>query len=142
MEKLLQTPYAKEHVPDWHDKLDTVQNYKKDDTEIENTTAELPQREEWMLLADLYPRSCAPDIQSQKISNSDYNWQTDRFKYQESQIKQMSSWIKINRDASTQESLLQRENVDISTFSEMQKRAYDIIKTHSEQPSPKIPYYL
>lgn len=49
----------------------------------------------------------------------------------------MSSWIKINRDASTQESLLQRENVDISTFSEMQKRAYDIIKTHSEQPSPK-----
>lgn len=46
----------------------------------------------------------------------------------------MSSWIKINRDASTQESLLQRENVDISTFSEMQKRAYDIIKTHSEQP--------
>jgi len=79
----------------------------------------------------------APDIQSQNISNSDYNWQNDRLKYQESQIRQMSSWIKINKDASTQESLLQRENVDISTFSEMQKRAYDIIKAHSEQPSPK-----
>ena len=23
----LETPYAKEHVTDWHDKLDTVQNY-------------------------------------------------------------------------------------------------------------------
>ena len=49
----------------------------------------------------------------------------------------MFSWIKFNRDASTQESLLQRENVDISPFSEMQKRGYDIIKAHSEQPSPE-----
>ena len=45
----LQTPYTKEHVPDWHDKLDTVQNYKKDDTEIKHPTEELPQREECML---------------------------------------------------------------------------------------------
>lgn len=58
-----------------------------------------------MLLADLVLRSRASDIQLQKISNSDYNWQTDRLKYQGSQIKQMSPWIKINRDASTKESL-------------------------------------
>ena len=38
MENFLETPYAKEHVSDWHDKLDTMQNYKKDDTEIEHTT--------------------------------------------------------------------------------------------------------
>ena len=54
----------------------------------------------------------------------------------------MSSWIKINKDASTQESLFQREKVDINTLSEMQKRAYDIIKAHSEQPSPKDPLLL
>lgn len=95
----LETPYVKEHVPDWHDKLDTVQNYKKDDTKTEHTTQELPQHEEWILLPDLVPGSCASDIQSQKISNSDYNWQSDRLKYQESQIREMSSWIKINKDA-------------------------------------------
>ena len=37
----LETPYAKEHVTDWYDKLNTVQNYKKYDTEIEPTTKEL-----------------------------------------------------------------------------------------------------
>ena len=30
-----------------------------------------------------------------------------------------------------------QKKVDISTLSEMQKRAYYIIKAHSEQPSPK-----
>ena len=51
----LETPYAKEHVTDWH-KLDTVQNYKKYDTDIEPTTKELTSSTQG---ADSFSRSCS-----------------------------------------------------------------------------------
>lgn len=35
MEKFLEILYVKEYVFDWYDKLDIMQNYKKDDIEIE-----------------------------------------------------------------------------------------------------------
>ena len=89
--EFLETPYAKEHVPDWHERLDTVQNFNENDTDTEHTAQELPQREEWMLLADLVPGSFVTAEQSQQIVNSGYNWQNDRLNYQESQIREMSS---------------------------------------------------
>ena len=52
----LDTPYTKEHVTDWHDKLNTVQNYKKYDTEIEPTTKELTSSTQG---ADSFSRSCS-----------------------------------------------------------------------------------
>ena len=51
----------------------------------------------------------------------------------------MSSWLKINRDTSTQESLLSRENVDVSTFSDMRKRAYnDCYKQHNAHSTKQL----
>ena len=48
-------------------------------------------------------------------------------KYQESQIIEMSSWIKTNKESFTSTTKT-KQNIDISTFSDMQKFAYDIIK--------------
>jgi len=53
----------------------------------------------------------------------------------------MSSWIKTNKQAFTPKTTT-NQNVDVSTFSEMQKRAYNIIKAYSEKPSPKDPLLL
>ena len=53
----LQTQYAKQHVPDWHEKLQTLENLSENDTDCENISQQLPQREEWMHLADLIPGS-------------------------------------------------------------------------------------
>ena len=62
--------------------------------------------------------------------------------YLDSQIREMSSWIKTKKDRLTANVVMQEENVDVSTFSDMQKRGYDIIKAHSEQPCPKDPLFL
>ena len=53
----LQTQYAKQHVPDWHEKLQTLESLSENDTDCENISQQLPQREEWMHLADLIPES-------------------------------------------------------------------------------------
>ena len=53
----------------------------------------------------------------------------------------MSSWITTNKQAFTPKTIT-NHNVDVSPFSEMQKRGYNIIKVHSENPSPKDPLLL
>ena len=126
---------------DWHDKLENVQNYSNDDTTVQETTQDLPAREEWMLLSDLIPGVFVTTDQSQQIVNSHYNWQSDRLKYQQSKIKEMSSWIKTNKESFTS-TIRTEQNTDISTFSDMQKCAYDIIKRHSQKPYPKDPLLL
>lgn len=34
------------------------------------------------------------------------------------------------------------QNIDVSTFSDMQKCGYNMIKAHSEQPYPKDPFLV
>ena len=51
----------------------------------------------------------------------------------------MPSSLKINRDTSTPESLLRRENVDVSTFSDMRKCAYnDCYKQHNAHSTKQL----
>ena len=91
----------KKNIPNWHAKLQSVQNYSDDDTIAQETTQELPAHEEWMLVSDLAPRSFVTTDQPQQIVDLHYNWQSDRLKYQESQIREMSSWIKPNKESFT-----------------------------------------
>jgi len=76
--EFLKTSYAKEHVPNSHDKFDTIQNYNENDTDTEHATQEIPQREEWMLLADLVPGSFIAIDESHEIATTNCNWQNDR----------------------------------------------------------------
>ena len=138
----LETSYAREHVPDWYEKLHTVQNYSEHDTDIQHTPQELPQREEWMLLADLVPGSFVTIDGTQQTLHSDYDWQNDKLKYEDSQIKEMPSWLKTNKQTLAPQLNMPQENIDVSTFSDMQKYAYDIIKTHSEQSCSSDPLLL
>ena len=114
----------KKNIPNWHAKLQSVQNYSDDDTIAQETTQELPVREEWMLLSDLAPRSFVTTDQPQQIVDSHYNCQSDRLKYQESQIREMSSWIKTNKESFTSTTRTE-QNIDIyiAKYSEMQKHA-------------------
>lgn len=137
----METPYAKENVPDWHDKLQTIQNYGDNDTISQETTQELPPCEEWMLLSDLVPGTFITTDQPQQIVTSNYNWELDTLKYQESQIREMSSWIKTKKEVFITTTSTE-QNIQISTFSDMQKCAYDTIKRHSEEPYPKDPLLL
>ena len=79
--------------------------------------------------------------QSPDPIHTSYNWQNDRLKYEESQIREMSSWIQTSKQTFKPRTATD-QNIDIITFSEMQKQGYTIIKAHSEQPFPKHPLLL
>ena len=53
----------------------------------------------------------------------------------------MPSWIKTYKDALTPEVIIPKECA-VTTSSDMQKCAYDIITTHSDLPCPKDPLLL
>ena len=59
-----------------------------------------------------------------QIVDSYYNWQSDRLKYQEIQIREMSSWIKTNKESFTSTTRTE-QNIDIyiAKYSDMQKHA-------------------
>ena len=52
----------------------------------------------------------------------------------------MPSWKKCKKD--TFSVALAQPNIDVTTFSDMQARVYNIIKAHSEQALPKDPLLL
>ena len=139
----LETPYAKQHVPDWYEKLHSMQNKSHEEPDIDPTSQELPQREEWMHLADLVPESFVnTDNTMHETLHPDYDWQNDKLKYADHQIGEMPSWIKTKKDTLGPTVVLQQHNTDVNTFSDMQRHAYNIVKAHSEQACPKEPLLL
>ena len=123
----LQTPYAQSNVPDWFDKFQAViQNQEPEDEPfVEQETT----REEWMILSDLN----TPFDNSEQTPDSTYDWHLDRANYSEQQIQEMSTWIKKNKEEYTIDE--QYDVADVNSFSEMQKLAYDIVKSHFNDAS-------
>ena len=128
--QFLQTPYAEATVPDWFDKLqDVIRTQEEPDIEI--TISDNNTREEWMIISDLH----IPIETSDQDSSTLYNWQQDRTGYTEQQIGEMSAWIKAQKELGTHINNKYHQIVDVNSFSEMQKHAYDIVKNHSEDCS-------
>ncbi|CAB3985549.1 ATP-dependent DNA helicase PIF1 [Paramuricea clavata] len=120
--EFLQRPYGQSNVPDWFDKLQAViqsQEPEDEPSEEQETT-----REEWMILSDLN----TPFDNSEQTPESTYDWHLDRANYSEQQIQEMPTWIKTNKEEYTVDE--QYDVVDINSFSEMQKLAYNIVKSH------------
>ena len=61
----------------------------------EHATQELPQHEEWMLLTELVPGALNAIDESHETLHTTYNWQNDRLKFKDSQIREMSSWLRM-----------------------------------------------
>ena len=125
--EFLHTPYGQSNVPDWFDKLQAVNQSQEpeDEPSVEQKTT----REEWMILSDLH----TPFDNSEQTPDSTYDWHLDRANYSEQQIQEMPTWIKTSKEEYTVDE--QYDAVDTNSFSEMQKLAYDIVKTHFEDTS-------
>ena len=123
----LQTLSAQEQVPDWLDKLQFIVQSQQDNDdqpydEHDNT------REEWMVSSNLN----SPFDNLVKIPVSANEWHYDRNHYSEQQISEMPTWIKTMRE----DYVINADyDIDINSFSEMQKLGYDIIKTHFQDVS-------
>ena len=71
---------------------------------------------------------------TEQTPESTHDWHLDRPNYSEQQIQEMLTWIKTNKEKYT---IDQQYDVDINSFSEMQKLAYDIVKSHFDDASPE-----
>ena len=118
----LQTPYGQSNVPDWFDKLQAV--IQSQEPEDEPSEEQERTQEEWMILSDL----ATPFDNSEQTSESTHDWRLDRANYLEQQIHEMPTWIKTNKEEYTIDE--QYDIVDVNSFSEMQKLAYDIVNSH------------
>ena len=67
----LQSDHAQNYVPDWHDKLEDLQEYSDSDLHTEESP-ESEQREEWMILADFSISNNSSDPEASSL----HNWQT------------------------------------------------------------------
>lgn len=124
--EFLQTPYAQTIVPDWFDKLqDVIQSQEEPDTE--SIESDSNTREEWMIISDLH----TPFENSHETLPSTHDWHQDRVRYTDQQIGEMPTWIKTMKEQANDITHQNYEVVDINSFSEMQKLAYTIVKTHS-----------
>ncbi|XP_027036501.1 uncharacterized protein LOC113665051 [Pocillopora damicornis] len=111
----------------------TKKNLSENDTDCENISQQLPQWEESGSFVNTTEETLQPDC-------NNYNWQNNKCKYEHHIIGEMPSWVKSKKD--TFSVALPQQNIDISTFSDMQAHAYNMINAHSEQASPKDPLLL
>ncbi len=70
---------------------------------------------------------------SEQTSESTDDWHLDRANYSEQQINEMPTWIKTNKGEYTIDE--QYDIVEVNSFSEMQKLAYDIVNSHFHDTS-------
>ena len=126
----LETEYAQRNVPDWFDKMQNViQN--QEEQHDEPAQYETNTQEEWMIISDLH----TPFQNYSELSAESHNWHQDQLSYTEQQIGEMPTWIKNKKEQSSNASNENFAAVNINTFSEMQRLAYDIVNAHQEDES-------
>ena len=66
----------------------------------------------------------------QETQQPECDWQNDKLKYHDHQIGEMPSWIKTKKDTLGPAVMLRQHtcHVDVDTFSDMHRHAYNIVK--------------
>ena len=128
----LNTSYAHSHVPEWHNKLHSVIEHRESDSNISQMEIERSdsKRKEWMILSDL--RQQFSDQISIDPTIPQYDWQSDREKYSIQQIEEMPTWIKLQKEQNPDHGLVVRHNINLESLNAMQRKAYDLVKSHYE----------
>ena len=123
-QEFLETEYAKTHVPNW---IDQLQNVIQSNQEIHNEPLlkEENQLDEWMILSNLFK-----PFDNEQTCQIEYDWHLDKLQYSEQQICEMPAWINIKRNQFESSEHEDYAVVDVNSFSEMQRLAYDIVCRH------------
>ena len=134
-DEFLQTEYAQNHVPDWYQKLQAIQNFSEEQS-LNSELTDCPlqtdtvQREEWMILSDSHQPFSRSNT-NQNVDNTEY-WQKSREKYTPQQIGEMPQWINQHKN-DINNVAINGAQFNINTFSSMQSKAYNIVKCHYEK---------
>ena len=135
----LQTSYAKKHVKNWFQKVSNVlENIELASAEQFNSNEENTQLE-WMLLSEFYKTS--KQTNNNLVPHSNFDWTSDSMKYTAHQIGEMPSWLCKSKE-NCEQILTPTNYINISSFNEMQKLAFNIVTKHSENTNKKEPLLL
>ena len=130
----LETNYAQNHVPNWEEKLQQVNssNLEKSDNDLDDPQP--VEREEWMMLSDFHNSnvSFTKDIPTY----DSFVWHQTLANYTVQQVGEMPSWIKSNKENFKQVFLNKQASIDLTSFSEQGRLAYDIVHLHSNTDKP------
>ena len=100
---------------------------------------EQKEKEEWMILSDFHNSNVSFSQDSSKCDSFDLHQSC--FNYTQQQLGEMHSWIKSNKEKFEQVSVNKRVlKIDMASFSEQQKLAYDIV--HHSQSDMSDPLLL
>lgn len=89
------------------------------------------EREEWMILADFSHHK----LNDNEGLPNDHNWHIHTIPYTPQQIFEMPRWITTKKQTFVRQ--VQNHNIDISTFSAMQSRAFHLVQEHFQNPHPQ-----
>ena len=142
--QFLQTSYAEINVPNWYDKVleleQQIEIVDSDNNQEETSDNDLGYLEEWMILSDL--TQVFEGNESPTLDPSSCNWSQDSSNYTLQQIQEMPSWIAQQKQTNENHWNIQYNNIDISTFSVMQDKAFSMIRNHFELLPPKEPLLM
>lgn len=125
----LETPKARQVVPNWLQQIDSISEYVIIDR---NGCPEIDtgEREEWMILADL-KFQCDAEINDKDIHSETEHYLDDKSKYTLEQIGNMPHWINEKKNAAIPE-LDDRPGpiIELTKMNENQAAAFNIIRNH------------
>ena len=135
----LESPYAQNHVPNWEVKMQQV-TCNLEQCNNDSCDSQPAEIEEWMMLSDFHNSNINFSQHNPKYDS--YDWHQNLVNYTVQQIGEMPSWIKSNKEKFKHIFDEKEANIDLTSFSEQQKLAYDIVNLHSNTSKPHDPLLL
>lgn len=132
--KFLETSYARNNIPNWIDKLQSALHNLTESDDSNNQQDVDVDQDEWMILSDYH--NSKTNFSSNVLSNT-HDWHSDSCKYSQQQIEEMPYWIKTQKDEQSTSLTTHVEPVDIGSFSNRQRLAYNIVMNHANNDNIK-----
>lgn len=127
----LQTPNAKQFVPNWLQQINSISEYVNQIIDKDNfTETDTGEREEWMIIADLKFNE-KNKTEQPCVNQTDFNIAEDRSFYTTEQIGDMPHWINQQKNAIIQQTNATPVPIEISKMNYNQRVAFNIIRDHS-----------
>ena len=130
-QEFLKPPYGQNHVPQWLEKLEVIV-LSQEEPDNEQFEQDANTREEWMILSGFH----TPFVNSEENPESTHDWHQDRHQYTDQQIGEMPTWIRIMKEQNSTVTYQEFEVSDINSVNEMQRLAFNIVKSHLKKNSP------
>ena len=118
-------------VPDWEIKLENLKTSVKLQNEDLETEANIEEeKEEWMFMSELNIQDIGGNNDESHVIVPDGYWHKVHEHFKEDELNSMASWLNNQKTLNSPQWKMSSKIIDISSFSENQILAYNIILNH------------